>query len=76
MESAARQRESGTGNESEKCCLDHRSKPIELRRNGDKKKASMFAHRSQNGEAIYREHHEIMESIRGRESGVDRENLV
>jgi len=35
-----------------------------------KKKAALFAHRSQDGEAIYREHHEIMESFRGRESGV------
>ena len=36
----------------------------------EKKKAALFAHRSQNGEAIYREHHEIMENFRGRESGV------
>jgi LmbE family N-acetylglucosaminyl deacetylase len=36
----------------------------------EKKKAALFAHRSQDGEAIYREHHEIMESFRGRESGV------
>jgi len=36
----------------------------------EKKKAALFAHRSQDGEAIYREHHEIMENFRGRESGV------
>jgi LmbE family N-acetylglucosaminyl deacetylase len=36
----------------------------------EKKKAALFAHRSQDGERIYREHHEIMESFRGRESGV------
>ena len=36
----------------------------------EKKKAALFAHRSQDGEAIYREHHEIMENYRGRECGV------
>jgi LmbE family N-acetylglucosaminyl deacetylase len=36
----------------------------------EKKKTALFAHRSQDGEAIYREHHEIMENFRGRESGV------
>jgi LmbE family N-acetylglucosaminyl deacetylase len=36
----------------------------------EKKKVALFAHRSQDGEAIYREHHEIMESFRGREFGV------
>jgi LmbE family N-acetylglucosaminyl deacetylase len=36
----------------------------------EKKKAALFAHRSQNGEVIYRDHHEIMEIFRGRESGV------
>ena len=34
------------------------------------KKAALFAHRSQEGEEIYRKHHEIMENFRGRESGV------
>jgi LmbE family N-acetylglucosaminyl deacetylase len=34
----------------------------------EKKKAALFAHRSQNGEEIYRQHHEVMEAIRGRES--------
>jgi LmbE family N-acetylglucosaminyl deacetylase len=36
----------------------------------EKKKAALFAHRSQDGEGIYRQHHEIMENFRGRESGV------
>jgi LmbE family N-acetylglucosaminyl deacetylase len=35
-----------------------------------KKKAALFAHRSQNGEEIYRRHHEVIESFRGREAGV------
>jgi LmbE family N-acetylglucosaminyl deacetylase len=35
----------------------------------EKKKAALFAHKSQNGEEIYRRHHEVMEGIRGRESG-------
>lgn len=34
-----------------------------------KKRAALFAHKSQHGEEIYREHHEIMENYRGRESG-------
>ena len=33
------------------------------------KKAALFAHKSQNGEEIYRRHHEIMENFRGREAG-------
>lgn len=36
----------------------------------DKKKAALFAHRSQDGEAVWREHHEIMANFRGREAGV------
>jgi LmbE family N-acetylglucosaminyl deacetylase len=36
----------------------------------EKKKTALFAHRSQNGEEIYRKHHEIMENFRGREAGV------
>src|ERR1019366_864802 len=35
----------------------------------DKKKAAVFAHKSQDGERIYREFHQAMESYRGRESG-------
>jgi N-acetylglucosamine malate deacetylase 1 len=33
----------------------------------EKKKSALFAHKSQHGDAIYREHHEVMESFRGRE---------
>ncbi len=36
----------------------------------EKKKAALFAHKSQNGEEIYRKHHEVMENIRGREARV------
>lgn len=36
----------------------------------EKKKAALFAHKSQNGEGIYKSHHEVMENFRGRESGV------
>jgi LmbE family N-acetylglucosaminyl deacetylase len=36
----------------------------------EKKKAALFAHKSQNADAIYRQHHEVMENFRGRESGV------
>ena len=35
----------------------------------EKKKAALFAHKSQNGEEIYRGHHEPMETFRGREAG-------
>jgi LmbE family N-acetylglucosaminyl deacetylase len=35
----------------------------------DKKKAALFAHKSQDGEAIYRNHHLPMEEFRGREIG-------
>ena len=35
-----------------------------------KKKAALFAHKSQDGEQIYRRYHEVMENYRGRESGV------
>ena len=35
----------------------------------EKKKRALFAHVSQDGEAIYRQHHEGMETFRGREAG-------
>ena len=35
----------------------------------EKKKAALFAHKSQNGERIYRDYHEVMENYRGREAG-------
>jgi len=35
----------------------------------EKKRAALFAHKSQDGEQIYRQHHQIMEEVRGREAG-------
>ena len=35
----------------------------------EQKKAALFAHKSQNGEEVYRKHHEVMENFRGREAG-------
>lgn len=35
----------------------------------EKKKAALFAHKSQDGERIYSEYHQVMENFRGRESG-------
>jgi LmbE family N-acetylglucosaminyl deacetylase len=34
----------------------------------EKKKAALFAHKSQHGEDIYKQHHEVMENFRGREA--------
>jgi LmbE family N-acetylglucosaminyl deacetylase len=36
----------------------------------EKKKAALFAHRSQDGEGIWRQHHQIISTFRGREAGV------
>ena len=36
----------------------------------EQKKAALFAHKSQDGEAIYRRHHQPMEIFRGREAGI------
>jgi LmbE family N-acetylglucosaminyl deacetylase len=36
----------------------------------DKKKAALFAHKSQNGEEIWRKHHEVIATFRGRDLGV------
>lgn len=36
----------------------------------EKKKAALFAHKSQHGDEIYSRHHEVMENFRGRECGV------
>jgi LmbE family N-acetylglucosaminyl deacetylase len=36
----------------------------------DKKKAAVLAHVSQDGEGIWREHHEFIARWRGREAGV------
>lgn len=36
----------------------------------EKKKTALLAHRSQNGEEIWRRHHETIAEFRGREAGV------
>ena len=36
----------------------------------EKKKAALFAHKSQDGEGIWRQHHEVIAKWRGREAGV------
>lgn len=36
----------------------------------EKKKAALFAHRSQDGEGIWKKHHEVIADFRGREAGV------
>jgi LmbE family N-acetylglucosaminyl deacetylase len=35
------------------------------------KRAALFAHESQDGEGIWRDHHEVIAAVRGREAGVD-----
>ena len=40
---------------------------VDITSTREKKKAALFAHRSQDGEQIYRVHHEVMENFRGRE---------
>jgi LmbE family N-acetylglucosaminyl deacetylase len=43
------------------------SQYVDISQVREKKKAALFAHKSQNGEEIYRQHHEVMENFRGRE---------
>jgi LmbE family N-acetylglucosaminyl deacetylase len=43
---------------------------VDITSTREKKKAALFAHRSQDGEAIYRDYHQAMEDFRGRELGV------
>src|SRR5439155_1660774 len=43
---------------------------VDITATRERKKQALFAHRSQDGEGIYRKHHEIMETFRGRELGV------
>jgi len=43
---------------------------IDITATREKKKAALFAHRSQDGESIWRTHHEIIANFRGREAGV------
>ncbi|MEO8428503.1 MAG: hypothetical protein ABI651_15485 [Verrucomicrobiota bacterium] len=37
----------------------------------EKKKAALFAHKSQDGEGIWRTYHEVIANWRGREAGVN-----
>jgi LmbE family N-acetylglucosaminyl deacetylase len=43
---------------------------VDITATRERKKASLLSHRSQDGEGIYRKHHEVMETFRGRELGV------
>lgn len=43
---------------------------VDITATREKKKAALFAHRSQDGEGIWRQHHEIIANFRGREAGV------
>jgi LmbE family N-acetylglucosaminyl deacetylase len=43
---------------------------VDITSTREKKKAALFAHRSQDAEAIYRDYHRAMEEFRGREAGV------
>jgi LmbE family N-acetylglucosaminyl deacetylase len=47
----------------------HPSDYIDIGAVREKKKAALFAHKSQDGERIYRDYHEVMENYRGREAG-------
>lgn len=47
----------------------HPTDYVDIAATRERKKTALFAHKSQNGEAIYRQHHEVMEQLRGRESG-------
>jgi LmbE family N-acetylglucosaminyl deacetylase len=48
----------------------HPTDYIDISKVREKKKAALFAHKSQDGEEIYRKHHEVMENFRGREARV------
>jgi LmbE family N-acetylglucosaminyl deacetylase len=43
---------------------------VDITATRERKKAALLSHRSQDGESIYRKHHEVMETFRGRELGV------
>ena len=43
---------------------------VDITATREKKKQALFAHKSQDGEQIYRAHHQVMETFRGRELGV------
>jgi LmbE family N-acetylglucosaminyl deacetylase len=48
----------------------HPTDYVEITAVREKKKSALFAHKSQDGEGIYRKHHQVMEDYRGREAGV------
>ena len=43
---------------------------VDIAKSRETKKTALFAHKSQDGERIYREHHQVMEDFRGREARV------
>jgi LmbE family N-acetylglucosaminyl deacetylase len=43
---------------------------VDITKVREKKKSALFAHKSQDGERIYRDHHQIIETWRGREARV------
>ena len=43
---------------------------VDIAATHEKKLAALFAHKSQDGESIYRDYHKIMEEFRGREAGM------
>jgi LmbE family N-acetylglucosaminyl deacetylase len=43
---------------------------VDITATRERKKAALLSHRSQDGESIYRKHHEVMETFRGRELSV------
>ena len=47
----------------------HPTEYVDITSVRERKKAALFAHKSQNGEEIYRRYHGPMEDLRGRESG-------
>jgi len=43
---------------------------VDISKSREAKKSALFAHKSQDGERIYRDHHQVMEDFRGREARV------
>jgi N-acetylglucosamine malate deacetylase 1 len=46
------------------------SQYVDVSATRERKKAALFSHKSQDGERIYRDHHEVIENFRGREARV------
>ena len=44
---------------------------VDISRVVEKKKSALFAHKSQDGEGIWRDHHQGVAAFRGREAGVE-----